>query len=423
MEKFNNARLPILLTLLFLVMSLMLPANLLAAEPKPGEVINAGNVDQYEEYFPSFMVKFIKGTDFAAPVVITMRETEYYSMPDGYMEWTEKNRGQLKIDSEGNIQGNYRAGQPFPDPKEPNLAQKLMWNFYYRWRSDQWTYMQPGWISYGQRKGGRITSTGGLQFYMYFTNRTSLPPLPERPNPHGLFFGFIQHIGTGISKDMDFLIWRYTDPKKSDEMWTYVPTLRRTIRMVSSERSNPVRGSAATYDDYYGFDGKIHEFTYKNLGQKRIVALMHQNTTALTRPELFNGWPHPILFGEDDPYEVWDHYLLEIKAKNPRYPESKRLLWVTDKIFMASYAETYDKRGEFWKGLYQSYSPTATCMDEWGPWMQSQGYSDFKTSYWTGVIRRGACQANCPFDPYVLEPGVLGSDLPIPTENGVKLTY
>lgn len=423
MKKTKGGILPILLVFGVLGMMLSLPGYSFAVEPKPGDVIDAKNVDQYKEYLPNFMVMFIKGVDFVRPVVIKMREAEEYWPPKGYMEWTEKNRGKLKIDAEGNIQGDYRAGQPFPDPKEPNLAQKVMWNFYYRWRSDQWSYLMPGWVAYSQRKGGKITSSGGLQFYMYFTNRTSLPPVPERDNPNGLFFAFIQHITTGFNRDMDFLIWRYSDPKKSDEMWTYVPTLRRTLRMVSSERSNPVRGSAATYDDYYGFDGKIHEFTYKILAQKPIITLMHQKTTALSRPELFNGWDHPVLFSDDDPYEVWDHYIIEITAKNPRYPESKRLLWVTDKIFFASYAETYDKRGEFWKGLYQSHSPTATCMDEFGPWMQSQGYTDFKTEYWTGVIRRGKVQPNCEFDPTILEPGILGMQLPIPHEDGVKLTY
>ena len=411
--------------LLFGILGIMciLPTELLAAEPKPGDTIDAKNVNQYQDYLPGFMVMFIKGVDFVRPVTIKMRDTEIYYPPKGYMEWTEKNSGKLTIDTDGNIEGDYHAGLPFPDPKEPNLAQKIMWNFYYRWRSDQWTFMMPGWVAYSQRRGGPITSGGGLQFYMYFTNRTSLPPIPERDNPNGLFFAFVQHIIDGVNRNMDFLVWRYKDPTKSDDMWTYVPTLRRTLRMISSERSNPVRGSAATYDDYYGFDGKIHEFTYKNLGKKPIITLMHQNTTAVSRPELFNGWDHPVLFSDDDPYEVWDHYLIEIDPKNPRYPESKRLLWVTDHIYFASYAETYDKAGEFWKGLYQSHSPTATCMDEYGPWMQCQGYTDFKTGYWTGVIRRGKVQPNCDFDPTILEPGILGMELPVPRKDGVRLNY
>ncbi len=400
------------MTLSIFILCAVFSSSLFAVEPKPGDVINAGNVDQYAQYFPSFMVQFIKGVDFARPVEITVRGTEEYGLPAGYNEWTEKNRGKLSIDPEGNIAGEYQAGMPFPDPKEPQLAQKVMWNFYYRWRSDQWYFLPPGWIAYSQRKGGPLTNSSGTQFYMYFTNRTSLDPKPERPNPHGLFFGFIQHMLDGVSRDMDFLIWRYSDPTKSDEMWTYVPTLRRTLRLVSSERSNPVRGSAATYDDYYGFDGKIQEFTYKYLGSQNNMALMHQVTTALSRPELANGWDHPILFGKDDPYELWNHYLIEINPKNPRYPESKRLLWVSDKLYYASYAETYDKSGGFWKGLYQSYAPSKTCMDEIGPWMTSQGYSDFKTSYWTGVIRKQPASANCEFDAELLEPGVLGSQLP-----------
>jgi len=413
MEKLNTARLPILLTLLFLALSLMLPANLLAVEPKPGDVINAGNLDQYKSYFPSYLRRFIKGTDFVRPTVVTVKETEEYQPPKGYMEWTEKNRGKFSIDQNGNLAGDHKAGMPFPDLKEPNLAEKIMWNFYFRWRSDQFYYLKPGWVAYSQRKGGRITSGSGIQFYMYFTNRTSVDPKPERPNPHGLFFGFVQHSPDGVNKDMDFLIWRYKDPKKSDDMWTYVPTLRRTLRLVSGERSNPVRGTAACYDDYYGFDGKIHEFTYKYLGKKPLLCLMNQKFEGSDKigGEYYNGYTHPIL--DEDPWELWDNYMIEIKAKNPRYPESKRLVWMADKIFYVTNAETYDKKGDFWKGIYCSYKPLdIRATDEIGPWMSSQAYIDFKTSYWTGVVGRKDIECgNCDFDPHILEPGVLGTPL------------
>ena len=411
MEKLNNVRWTILLTLLFLALSLMLPANLLAAEPKPGDVINASNVDQYEEYFPSFIVKFIKGVDFARPVVIKVREHESYQNPKGYEEWTEKNRGKLTIDSEGNIQGEYHAGAPFPDPKEPNLAQKVIWNFYYRWRSDQWSFHRPGWVAYSQRKGGTIFWGSGVQHYVYFTNRVSVNPKPERPNPHGLFFGFVQYVMDGVSREMDILIWRYHDPKKQDDMWTYVPSLRRTIRMVSSERANPVRGTAACWDDYYGFDGKINEFTYKYLGKETNLCLMHQELIPAKGDKYFNYFDHPVL--DADPWELWDHHVIEIKAKDPRYPESKRILWSTVGLYHATAAETYDKRDEFWKGLFQSYKPNKTELGEIGPWMKCQGYSDFRTSYWTGVIgRKDIDYINAEeIDPNLLEPGMMGTEI------------
>jgi hypothetical protein len=195
-------------------------------------------------------------------------------------------------------------------------------------------------------------------------------------------------------------------------MWSYVPTLRRTLRLVSGERSNPVRGTAATYDDYYGFDGKIHEFTYKFIRKETNLCLMHQITDGAATPEgkYYNGYDHPIL--DADPWELWDNYLIEIKAKNPRYPEARRMIWIADKIFYATSAETFDKAGRFWKGLWQSYRPETVSTGDIGPWMAYQSYSDFKTSYWTGVIGRyGINCANCEFDPKILEPGVLGQSL------------
>ncbi|MFO7965450.1 MAG: DUF1329 domain-containing protein [Desulfobacterales bacterium] len=412
MKKLCKIRLPIVLSVVLSAMW-MIPQHLQAVEPKPGDVIDATNIDDYKEYFPNYLQMFIKGTDFVRPTVVKVRETEAYGPPPNYMKYSEANRGKFSIDEAGNLVGDHQAGMPFPEPKEPNLAEKLMWNFYFRWRSDQFYYYRPGWVAYSQRKGGPITSGSGTQFYMYFTNRTSIDPKPTRPNPNGLFFGFVQHIPDGINKDMDFLIWRYLDPTRSDEMWSYIPTLRRTLRMVSAERSNPVRGSAATYDDYYGFDGKIHEFTYDLLREETILCLMHQVFEGSSKygGEYYEGYTHPIL--DEDPWELWDNYVIEIKAKDPRYPESKRVVWMADKVYYITNAEIFDKRGSFWKGTFCSYKPLyIRATDETGPWMSSQAYIDFKTCYWTGVVGRVDIECgNCDFDIEYLDPGVLGTPL------------
>ena len=36
--------------------------------------------------------------------------------------------------------------------------------------------------------------------------------------------------------------YRYLDPVKDDDMWLYVPALRRTLRAEAGQRSTPVQG-------------------------------------------------------------------------------------------------------------------------------------------------------------------------------------
>ena len=87
-----------------------------------------------------------------------------------------------------------------------------------------------------------------------------LEPIPEHDNPKQLLYANKLNSRTPPNKDMATLTWRYKDPTKFDDMWTYVPTLRRTLRLVSSERANPIRGTPYTWDDIFGFDGKIPTF-------------------------------------------------------------------------------------------------------------------------------------------------------------------
>jgi hypothetical protein len=383
-----------------------------AGEPKPGDVINAGNIEQYKEYFPDCFTPLIKGTSGfkVRQVNIGVREAEPYFPPKSYMDMTEKNRGKLKIDPEGNIQGNLEAGMPFPDPKEPNLAQKIIWNFYYRWRSDQFYYNKPGFRVYSQRKGGKLTSNGMTQFYTYYTHRTSVGPKPRLPNSHDLFFSFIQHYFDPPNKDLNILVYRYEDPGKSDDMWAYIPTLRRALRMVSSERANPVSGLCATWDDYYGFDGKIQQFTYRLIHKKKCLALLHQEHFAKSPSD-----PYDHMIFDGDPWELWDHYMIEITPKSERYPESKRHLFLADNIFMATGAEVFDRNGELWRAQSNGYGRVKTCSGtETGPWMLVTSFIDFKTGFWNGVINNADAppRADCPMDKDIQEVGFLGSALP-----------
>jgi hypothetical protein len=384
---------------------LIIPHMALAAQPKPGDVIDASNVEQYKDYFPPYLIMYIKnGGGFIDPLKIKVKETEKYTAPESFMKLSQANKDKFSIDAQGNIQGDYQAGTPFPDPKEPNLAEKVMWNYYYRWRGDDFYYPYPGWTYVSRRKGGTITSSGGTNVYHYFMNRSAVDPKPVVSHPQNLFLAYTLNTITGFNKGFEYLVWRYKDPTKPDDMWAYIPTLRRTLRMVSTERANPIQGTPATWDDWYCFDGKIPEFTYKFLEEKPMLELMNQVTMA--EGKYYDGFPGPIV--DIDPWEVWDHYVIEIKSKNPRYPESKRIHYVIKDIFFSHSAETFDKQGNFWKGVWSGYSKQCTLQKECGPFQCSAAYNDFKTEYWGANLLRTKAVINSGLKPDMFEPSFLG---------------
>jgi uncharacterized protein DUF1329 len=104
-----------------------------------GTVITTQNWQQYKDFMPLWM-QVLFGGQYAfklAPnqqVVVGPPTIKPY--PKEYEKNTEKYSGQtsLKVLPDGGtVAQNYTAGLPFPHPTTPNIADKLLWNFWYRY--------------------------------------------------------------------------------------------------------------------------------------------------------------------------------------------------------------------------------------------------------------------------------------------------
>jgi hypothetical protein len=396
------------LTAAVLGFMLMFPLMVTAAEPKAGDVIDAGNVDQYKDYFPMFMQGYIKGDwDFAEPISINVKEAEFIGFTKGYLEASKKNMETCKLNADGLLEGYNGQGCPFLEPKEPNIGTKIMWNQFYKNFPDDWI-IPISYITVTKRKGGRVTISDTTYEQILMSNRTQLEPIPEMTNnPNQLYYANKGNSLTPPNKDMASLVWRYKDPMKYDDMWMYVPTLRRTIRLISSERSNPIRGTPYTYDDIFGFDGKIPFFTYEMMGEQTILVLMSQKANPETMDR--KNYPfHPVL-NHNEEFETVDTYVIDIKAKDPRYPYSRKTVWVDKNKFSVLYFQAYDKNGKFWKGFWNGAQvrPLKTTYGEEPYRIQSaSGITDFKTGYWIETIT-GGLSMNHGVEPEYFRPETL----------------
>jgi hypothetical protein len=403
--KLKNAisRMIVFVSSVALIPLLPILISTVGAEIAEGTIINSTNIDQYEGYLPSYMCRFVKdGWNIIDPVTIHVKGFTENLPPDNFMKASEENKGKVKLLPNDLIE-NYESGFPFPDPQEPNKALKIMWNLYYRWRGDDFSY-PGGFPVTSKRKGGTVASSHALIDQIFFTCRTVVDPKPNLNNPNNLHWAMTLDSLEPPYKDMVTLVWRYADPTKADDMWTYIPALRRTIRMISSERANPIRGTPTTWDDMYGFDGRPLEFNYKVLKEQTILGLMNQQTLAFDFP---SGYPHPIIAGPKDPYELRDTFVVEVVSKDPRYPESKRVLWIPKDIYYPIYGETFDKAGKLWKGTWDAFAKAKTVPGGTGPWLTGASYTDFKTGYWTQNLLRELA-INSGLEVYPFEPGALG---------------
>ncbi|MFO7963668.1 MAG: DUF1329 domain-containing protein [Desulfobacterales bacterium] len=402
-RRLNSFRCSVGLIALILVFSV--PA--LAEEPKAGDVVDSSNIEQYSDYLPSFLARFVKdGWGFEKPVVIHVTNPKPWPITKRFAEATKNNIGKVTLTSDGLLEDYEEIGLPFPNPQEPDLALKIMWNRYYKDLPDDWS-LPVSFKSYTRRKGGAVNYSDSIYDALQFSGRTYVEPYPVLPNPHGLRQATLSNSLTPPNKDMATLTWRYVEPLKMDDMWTYVPTLRRTLRMVSSERANPIRGLPLTWDELFGFDGKVPQFTYKLLREQKILVLADQNKTGDDIPPGYEI--HPVLFGEDEPYQVMDTYVVSINSKDPRYPNSDWHLWVSKRNYAGIYAETYNRRGEFWKGYFQSFQvrPLGDTGEQF-PISICSGVCDFITQYWY-FSWTGELNMNTGLNPIQFDPGSLGA--------------
>src|SRR3990170_2375868 len=64
---------------------------------------------------------------------------------------------------------------------------------------------------------------------------------------------------------------RYTDPKRPDDLYLYIPTLRRIRRATTTQRCLTLAPSEFNLDDINFFSGKITNFNYRLLGEKKAL--------------------------------------------------------------------------------------------------------------------------------------------------------
>ena len=318
--------------------------------PKPGEVIDQTNYKNYEHLFSE---GFVKGFEdgfggLVKPLSITITEAKPAPFSKVFMEASEKNRGKFSLDGEGEITGGYKYdGLPFPDLKkdDKDFVLKAMWNYNYRYQLDTESQVVMG---FTKRKGESGTWFRANINWMYFANRMYDNPKPMIDTPIGVFKAMVLHYTEPVAvKDTILLTYRFLETKKSDETFIYLPTLRRCLRGEAGQRSTPVSGSIQAPDDFFLFDGRVPDFKYELVREQKVLGLADSKfNVADAKKQNSQGIDVPF-FHED--WEVRDVYVIDILAKDPKYPQSRKRVYMDKENYAMYYADAYDRAGKIWK--------------------------------------------------------------------------
>lgn len=313
---------------------------------RPDSVITAENMRQYAKLLSP-------GLEWALVNGLRMRvvEPRRIEMPRPYREATEKYAGQVRMGPDKVRLFNYAAGQPFPhiDPNDPDAAMKIMWNYYYGFGiTDDLDarLFDADTGSIGRNRGMDVERHYIIDHLrrLHYNGRLYVDPKPELPNPEGYRAKQSLHplLEPYDLKGVGGTFYRYLDPDRQDDSWIYLPQLRRVRRLSTAQRSDALFGQDTDVDSYFGYDGHIAWMTYRLLGERPILGIMHARNVPVKWQE-----PEDWIFDEVwEPREVW---VIEAKSKFSQYAYGKRILFIDKQGWVVTHSDIYDRAGQLWK--------------------------------------------------------------------------
>jgi hypothetical protein len=349
-----------LVTALAIGAGLLLLGGPAAAEVKPGDFINSQNADKVKDLVaPGVFWRVQHGMTFKVV------PTERIDWPPPYKEATEKYSSQVRLSDDRRSLVGFVAGQPFPllDPNDPNIAQKIIWNYYFRPIStDDYDlrFFDAESVYAGLGKPYKSLwyyQTGHYAGYSE-AGRTEVDPLPFDPDfkvsgrysMTGLYPQIAPQDGAGAG----FIRYRYANPNKADDAWVLLPGSRRLRRLNDSLMSDTQDAGPESYnpDDFECFAGKNENYDWKYLGERQMLGCI--NDPQVPPPRCPTDGGASICPTQ---WQMRHMYIMEGVARRSRLPGdlySKHILYIDSEADFGMYQDQYDKRGQLFIN-YVSY--------------------------------------------------------------------
>src|SRR5262245_10086541 len=337
----------------------MLPLTA-GAEVKPGDYITVENASKVKDLVSP-------GVYWRVQNGMTMKivPTERIDWPPPYKEATEKYASQVRLTTDRRSLVGYVAGQPFPllDPNDPDVANKIMWNYFFRPIStDDYDLRFFDAESVYAGKGKPYKSLWYYQTGHYAgyneVGRTEVQPMPVDPD----FLHSGRYAMTGLYPQLapqdgaggGFLRYRYADPNRADDAWAYNPQSRRMRRLNDTLMSTDQDAGPESYnpDDFECFAGKNENYNWRYLGEKSMLACINSPEVPPPRCPTDGG-------GSICPtnWQMRHLYIMEGIARHDRLPGdlySKHVLYIDSEADFGMYQDQYDRRGQLFIN-YTSY--------------------------------------------------------------------
>jgi uncharacterized protein DUF1329 len=339
----------------------------------PGTTITHQNWERYRQFMSDGLITLFEGNQFwrlPKDLRIEVGPTIPIPLPRRYLADTAEYANRVKLvqtPGGGHVPIDYVAGLPFPHPLDgdPDLrGQRIFWDAYYRYQPR--VQSAPG-FSYTLDRFGNMTQTSEVRIV-----DSRLDYLSDADYPHTIpdgvpyyFARFEEQLAPEQGKYSAVLDLTPSDPTQLDELYEYVPTLRRSLRLSEAARCAPVFGSDYLIDDENGgLPGLPQLFQIDYLGDKKILALEHAAPESFDSPTMpaqlderyyYPGGAGVVPFPKPamGKWELRDTYVLSLKRLTQfarGYCYSNRVIYIDkENYFGAGELDLYDAPGKLSK--------------------------------------------------------------------------
>ncbi len=204
---------------------------------KPGTKITLRNWQQYKPFLPyGIQVQYSGGYFWHVgsdpSFTITVGPTQSVKLPKQFRMDTEKYGGQAKlekVDTGGYTIKGYVAGVPFPNPAEPEVATKILYNARYPASpavslSSSANFLVDRYLNVGPT---------GFEVEYFRLSHLSVAGMPINPS-YGKGYEYALRILQRAPEQAKYLtslnLWP-DDPSLPQEVYLFVPSLRRPLRL------------------------------------------------------------------------------------------------------------------------------------------------------------------------------------------------
>jgi hypothetical protein len=344
----------------------------------PGTRITTANWQQYRKFMVVSLQAFMSGKYFwkmgnDPGDYIEVGPTKPMYLPTKYLADTEKYSGQAQVvklpNGSYNIK-NYSAGIPFPNPNpsDPDIGGKLLYDLYYTYIPSMYWSAYP--VAFVDRFFNATGSIGQQLFFkLSHVSDTGQPIM--NPQSNGIYLSiYDQQITPEQSKYLTAMAIFPDDPNRVPELYVFLPSLRRSLRLSSTARCSPLQGTDWTNDDQRGgFSGIPNWFVPHYLGEKKLLFVAHSewNTNASEAQNYLANWVyggHASGFAKPprQKFELRDVYVIDLVPNSDVksfYCYSHRVLYLDKGLaYTADHVDTWDKNEKLWKLQFVFRGPT-----------------------------------------------------------------